>query len=181
MNHGNFKDLTNKKFGKLLVIKHDSKHKDGHSKWLCRCDCGNEKVVFGNNLKVDKSSCGCDQKIRMSILGKSAALPVGEAAFNGVYYDHVNSAKRRKIITELTKEQVKILSFQNCSICNCPPSNIKKGKNGDCMYNGIDRINNNLGYFIDNVRTMCIICNRAKSNLTEEEFQIWVARMRCSK
>ena len=34
----------------------------GHATWLCRCDCGNEVVVIGNNLKKEAFSCGCFQK-----------------------------------------------------------------------------------------------------------------------
>ena len=30
------------------------------TKWLCRCDCGNEKVILSNNLASGTSkSCGC--------------------------------------------------------------------------------------------------------------------------
>ena len=29
-------------------------------KWLCKCDCGNECIVFGNNLRRgNTTSCGC--------------------------------------------------------------------------------------------------------------------------
>lgn len=53
-----FKDLTGQKFGRLLVISLNSKSK--HSKWNCICDCGNEKVVYGDKLKYGSSiSCGC--------------------------------------------------------------------------------------------------------------------------
>ena len=47
-------DLTGKRFGKLVVTKYV-----GKSRWLCKCDCGNEKVVGGANLKKNTSSCGC--------------------------------------------------------------------------------------------------------------------------
>ncbi len=56
-------DLTGKKFGRLLVLSFHSS-KNYISKWLCRCDCGNEKVVTGsNNLTTGKIvSCGCYRK-----------------------------------------------------------------------------------------------------------------------
>ena len=35
---------------------------DGSRRWLCKCDCGNEKVVFAYNLHSgDVKSCGCAQ------------------------------------------------------------------------------------------------------------------------
>lgn len=63
----NFNDLTNKKFGKLIVIKRVQDHIKPSGKhavrWLCRCDCGNEAVVLGSDLKSSKTkSCGCLHK-----------------------------------------------------------------------------------------------------------------------
>lgn len=58
----NFKDLTGKKYGKLVVVFRDA---NLHNKvtWFCRCDCGNTATVKGENLKNGKStSCGCFQK-----------------------------------------------------------------------------------------------------------------------
>jgi hypothetical protein len=37
-------DITNQKFGKLTAIKR-AESKSGKTYWLCKCDCGNEKVV----------------------------------------------------------------------------------------------------------------------------------------
>jgi hypothetical protein len=57
-------DLTGKRFGLLTVLR-----KYGHSgkdvTWLCKCDCGKEAVVRGNDLRsANTQSCGCLQKIR---------------------------------------------------------------------------------------------------------------------
>lgn len=58
-------DLTEKRFGKLKVIKYYKSNKNGRALWLCQCDCGNIKVVLGNSL-LNKStlSCGCYNKER---------------------------------------------------------------------------------------------------------------------
>lgn len=56
----NFKDLTGQKFGKLTVIKRVENDKNGSARWLCRCECGNEKIVDGGHLRSNKiKSCGC--------------------------------------------------------------------------------------------------------------------------
>lgn len=48
-------DLTGKKFNMLTVIK-----ELGGNKILCKCDCGNEKVINKDNVKSGKVlSCGC--------------------------------------------------------------------------------------------------------------------------
>lgn len=55
-------NLKNKRFGRLTVIK-ESGHSNGRRKlvlWLCKCDCGNESVVIGDNLvRGHTQSCGC--------------------------------------------------------------------------------------------------------------------------
>ena len=52
-------DLVNKRFDKLLVLK-VSHIKNGSIYWLYRCDCGNEVVVRGSNLRGGLTmSCGC--------------------------------------------------------------------------------------------------------------------------
>ena len=63
----NFKDLTNKRFGRLLVIKRVKNYvgKDGskRTRWLCRCNCGKSKKILGQSLKSgDTTSCGCFNK-----------------------------------------------------------------------------------------------------------------------
>lgn len=59
-------DIIDKKFGRLTVLKYvESESKD--SMFLCKCDCGTEKVVRGTHLKNGKIlSCGCLQKERTS-------------------------------------------------------------------------------------------------------------------
>lgn len=57
-------DLTGKRFGMLTVLSR-SERKDNHGLyWICRCDCGREKEVRGDNLKNGTAkSCGCTKKI----------------------------------------------------------------------------------------------------------------------
>lgn len=52
------KDLTGKRFGRLLVI--EPSIKNGHLAWKCRCDCGNEVIVPSRSLNSGNTkSCGC--------------------------------------------------------------------------------------------------------------------------
>ena len=55
-------DLTGQKFNMLTVLKfYDVQN--GMSRWLCKCDCGNEVIVYGRNLKSGNTmSCGCYHK-----------------------------------------------------------------------------------------------------------------------
>lgn len=47
------------KYGALTVIE-ITKDKNGRTAWLCTCDCGNQKIVRGSDLRKGKiTSCGC--------------------------------------------------------------------------------------------------------------------------
>lgn len=60
--HKNFKDRTGIRYNRLIVSKFVGMGKYG-ARWLCICDCGNEKVVHGGNLTSGMvKSCGCIQK-----------------------------------------------------------------------------------------------------------------------
>lgn len=53
------KDLTGKRFGKLLVLYQADKPENAESGsyWRCKCDCGNEKTINRRRLRV-ANSCG---------------------------------------------------------------------------------------------------------------------------
>jgi glutamate synthase domain-containing protein 3 len=42
-----FKDLTGQRFGRLFVKGLALVH-NGNAKFLCKCDCGTEKIIFAN-------------------------------------------------------------------------------------------------------------------------------------
>ena len=158
-------DETDNKHNKLTVIKRHGSHRCGGATWLCRCDCGIESIVLGHHLRSGKvKSCGCTW----------GGYEVGESAFNKLFYVFKLSAKKRNHSWNLSKEHVKKITKMNCSYCGSKPKTIAKGKNGDYIYNGIDRVDNNLGYEIDNVVPCCKKCNLAKHIMSTEEFFDWI-------
>jgi hypothetical protein len=52
------RSLEGQRFGRLVVL---GKHTEGKTvKWLCRCDCGEEKYIYrGSLLSGCSQSCGC--------------------------------------------------------------------------------------------------------------------------
>lgn len=51
-------ELAGRRFGHLLVIRRD--HRKTQWYWLCRCDCGKEKVICQVNLTRGRATqCGC--------------------------------------------------------------------------------------------------------------------------
>ena len=65
-------DLTGQRFGRWTVIKLAGKTQNSRERtWLCRCDCGTEKVIPQGRLKCgDSRSCGCLQREIASELAK---------------------------------------------------------------------------------------------------------------
>lgn len=49
-----------KVFGRLTVISYAGKSASKHSLWLCRCECGNERLIRRGTLTTGHTlSCGC--------------------------------------------------------------------------------------------------------------------------
>lgn len=55
-------DMTNQRFEMFTVIQRHGSNKHKSATWLCRCDCGNEFIATGQDLRRgDYKSCGCFQ------------------------------------------------------------------------------------------------------------------------
>lgn len=173
------KDYTGQKFGKLTILRRDfSKRKDHNPHWTCLCDCGTETVVSISNLKRGTIiSCGCFHlQKNTERMKKMNTKSDGESALNSVLYNYKYNANKRDISFELTDEEFKNLIFDNCGYCGAAPSNKSKNRygHGDVIYNGVDRLNNDLSYNIDNCITCCQNCNRAKYKMTTKDFVQWI-------
>jgi hypothetical protein len=56
-------ELMGQRFGRLTVIGYHDKNSCGQVRWVCKCDCGNEHVAVGAQLKrLHTKSCGCLQR-----------------------------------------------------------------------------------------------------------------------
>ena len=65
---GNPIDLIGQRFGRLEVLFRVENDKDGRTRWLCKCDCGNEREVLGKCLRNGHTqSCGCLNKEVVSL------------------------------------------------------------------------------------------------------------------
>jgi hypothetical protein len=53
-------DLTGQRFARLLVLERTSNNRDGKTRWLCACQCGQRTTVLGKYLRSGHTrSCGC--------------------------------------------------------------------------------------------------------------------------
>lgn len=102
------------------------------------------------------------------------------SAIRGVFNDYKSRAKSKGVEWALTFEMLYSLVTSVCAICGKKPTNKinrQSIKNCVAMYNGIDRIDNSLGYIEGNVRTCCKLCNAMKSNLKERVFKKHLIRI----
>jgi hypothetical protein len=166
--------LAGKRFQKWTILQAIPR------KCLARCDCGNtawrstQSIVSGNSTQCWE--CGVAPR-----------LNAGEAAFRQIINTYRGNARKRGHVWELTNEQARLLFEQACEYCGKLPTespiNCKKapsGGIGDFIYNGIDRKDNAVGYTTENSVTCCVLCNRAKRELSLSDFLAWIARLRNS-
>lgn len=170
---GKLIDETGNRYNGLHVIEYAGAGKDlvGNdcgAMWLCKCDCGNVIHAKGTKLRRGiQKSCGCFWK-----------KPKGEGSFNAMYSVRKYNAKLRGIKWNLSKDQVKKIAESSCVYCGLPPSNVSRGSaNGDYIYTGIDRIDSDGGYEIDNIVPCCNDCNKAKLTMSVVEFTEWIKRL----
>lgn len=173
------KDYAGHIFGKLLVIRRDfSSRKDHNPHWLCKCECGGETIVSISSLKKGETvSCGCFRLEQTKLRAKNLNIKnQGESALQSVKYTYKYNADKRDIEFKLTDEDFESFIFADCGYCGAGPSNKSKNRygNGDIIYNGIDRIDNAIGYEKSNCITCCHNCNRAKSKMSYKEFIKWI-------
>jgi hypothetical protein len=163
------------RYGKLVVIgfaysKRVGKRKDFKHFYTVLCDCGIEKQLQSGNLTTGRTnSCGCSKSDWVK-------LPHGVAAMRHTINGYKQAAKKRGILWDLTDEQFYNLTQSTCKYCGCTPKNRNSygRKTGDYVYNGIDRVDSNLHYTIDNVVPCCKRCNLAKNDMTMQEFYEWI-------
>ena len=70
--------MIGQRFGRWIVREKAPSRKyktSNHSMWLCKCDCGEERIVFSTLLRTGRSiSCGCFQREKISsIMGTHRA------------------------------------------------------------------------------------------------------------
>jgi hypothetical protein len=178
--NGKTKDLTGLRFGLLTAISIDrveevqwTSRKAIDTWWLCKCDCGNDKIVSGWRLTKEERAfhCGCLTKEVRNTVEWRSRLFKKDSAFRRVLAQYKADAKRRGLSWDLTDDQFKTITSSPCYYTGMLPLREMEVASGEVyLYNGIDRVKSSIGYTQDNCVPCCTEINFMKRNSTKEKF-----------
>jgi len=160
------------------------KHNIDRERNLCM-DCTH--LSHGAKIKGRKFTEDQKEKMRVGLIkahkeGKFVHLikPNGLASFDATYNSYVKEAKDRNLEWMIDEIIFRSLTSQNCYYCGKPPSQIRcknSRMNGNYYYNGLDRVDNDKGYILENIVTCCKECNYAKRKMSKKDFLAMVKRI----
>ena len=142
------------KFNSLTAIKLHSTDRNGHAKWLCKCDCGEEVTVYGTHLiRGNTKSCGCTRFKR----GEQHAQWTGVGEISGNYWRNTvmrSDKSRRKIEVNIDKEYAWQLFLDQDRKCALTGLELHFSNSlGDVKTTAsLDRIDSSKGYIKGNVQ-----------------------------
>lgn len=170
------RNLLGIKFGHLTAIKFS--HREGILQipiWEFLCDCGNTKLIPARDVVPGKTTaCGCMSQ------GRTNRYHDNDVAFRTMYNAYKGAAKHRNFTFELSHEEFRAITKRNCFYCGVAPIHEFKASGKyrpTYIGNGVDRIDNSLGYTKDNSAPCCGICNHAKHTMSATEFIAWLDRV----
>lgn len=146
-------------------------------RWIFQCICGNEKSLYpGNVFSGSIKSCGCK---KTEVTREAIKKYYGEKYEYPVEGRLYSSYKKHGKKFELSSEEFIELVNSKCHYCGIEPTLIRYNKTKSVAkpLNGIDRIDSSKGYFSNNVVPCCPQCNRAKLDMSVEEFLDFINRV----
>ena len=117
----------------------------GDGKVLALCECSTKKWVNKYNvIRGTSKGCGCVKS------------KPGNVGFYLLYQSYKIRSRQREIDFLLTK----IKSRRKAA-----------SDNTKYIYNGVDRVDNEKGYTVENSVPCCLHCNFAKAQMTQDQFR----------
>lgn len=169
-----FRDLTDQTFGRLTAISFVRRAKNSVAVWLWRCECGVEKEILASNVVHGKTvSCTCWLKSNQrKNIRPNRTLLWGESSLKTYFKSYLDGAERRKYEWKLSLTDFFQIIIQDCYLCGDPPQRRlhRKGSHGWLFVNGIDRVDNKIGYILENIKPCCTTCNKAKLKMSFRDF-----------
>jgi hypothetical protein len=164
------------RFGRWVIIDNDFT-KNRAARYVCKCDCGGQKSIEAHTL-IDGTSTGCHRCMHGNGIEYNMTTP------QRMYYTrYKQSAKNRGVVFDLTTEQFILLISHKCHYCGAEVSTKNAGgsnPNGTIriiIANGIDRVDNSIGYIPSNCVPCCKTCNYGKRDMTHAEWMAYIKRL----
>lgn len=163
-------DLVGLRFERLTVISRQETIRPGVARWLCRCDCGQDRTVTSTHLRSGHTrSCGCLMRERTAERNIASAK-------HGMWRSPEFSAWSKMIARCYNKKNRKYSDYGGRGIAVCDEwrhdfmafyQHIGPRPSPN---HSVDRIQNNDGYRPGNVRWATYIeqNNNRRSNITAE-------------
>jgi len=166
-------DFTNQIFHYWTALEYVKDKKSRGWLWKCKCKCGNVGYVRTHTLQSGQSkSCGCYMKEQLS---QRQTLTDYIGPKREIYRNYNRASNKRNYEFLLTEEQFFELIEQPCFYCGIEKSMVFYRQN--YRYNGVDRVDNSIGYTINNTVSCCKNCNNSKSTLSQQEWFNWLKQV----
>lgn len=143
------------------------------------CSCGNTFSIAGENRLSHDGNFMC----RGCYERRDAEQFDPEWGYKSVLKRIRNDARRAGREFNLSLDWFKKISQSECHYCGSEPrnefiynSNAGKYKR-TFLYNGLDRMSNEIGYVEWNCVPCCFVCNRAKNSMPYDLFIEWIDKV----
>lgn len=171
-----FLEIPGTKYGMLTVVRFAGMSNEKKKQRLieCICDCGNNKVLVKSKLvQGEIQSCGCLLAEALRI--RSTKRSFSEAASFNHYNTYRHGADSRGYAFEISIEEFILCTSGNCVYCGSDPEEFQtrrrdKFEMSGYAANGIDRVDNSIGYVVGNIVPCCSACNKGKGKMTKDGF-----------
>ena len=171
------------KYNSLTVISEPYSIKLGSVKRkavICECDCGEilENVVLSKLKDNTTKSCkNCSFKNREISRKQVSQI---DQVFKRLVIDR---CEKNDIELGITSKDYERIGKESCYYCGNSPqktnrfSNRKYVNTEDLYLNGLDRLDINKGYTLNNCVSCCTSCNYAKHVLSEKDFMLKIIKI----
>lgn len=169
-------------FGDLVIVGTVDDCSTPYKLYRMRCSCGEHINATSTHLR-GLTHCGCKGYGNGRVIpgGLGHRGKVGKEMYRGgrsnesviklAYNTYRYNGRKRGYTWDLSLDYFKKITGQDCHYCGASPSNeMRLDENALYTYNGIDRLDNTIGYTPDNVVSCCGRCNIMKQDLTANEF-----------
>lgn len=162
-------EIIGRRFGMLTPIRCEGyAFRSKRTLWLCRCDCGREKVVRSDCLRAGSSrSCGCVlHRKRQQSHSWRGHKDISLSYWNRLVRD---ARKRGLLFTISIQEAWRVFERQQgrCALSDEPICFGDRKLNGTAS---LDRIDSDAGYVPRNIQWVHKVVNAMKMQLPQQDF-----------